>query len=74
MEYNELVRLWEYAFQMLYEKDIALFETDVQERSIAGRLAIYLQHKYDGGLKKMPALTWNIIEKEMILSVHTQKM
>lgn len=52
MEYNELVRLWKYAFQMLYEKDIALFETDVQERSIAGRLAIYLQHKYDGGLKK----------------------
>ena len=52
MEYNELVRLWEYAFQMLYEKDIALFETDVQERSIAGRLAIYLQHKYDGGFKK----------------------
>ena len=52
MEYNELVRLWEYAFQMLYEKDIALFETDVQERSIAGRLAIYLQHKYDGGFEK----------------------
>lgn len=51
MEYNELVRPWEYAFQMLYEKDIALFETDVQERSIAGRLAIYLQHKYDGGFR-----------------------
>ncbi len=25
----------------------ALFETDVQERAIAGRLAIYLQHEFD---------------------------
>lgn len=52
MEYNDLIQLWEYAFQMLYEKDIALFDTDVQERSIAGRLAIYLQHRYDDGFKK----------------------
>lgn len=29
MEYNDLIQLWEYAFQMLYEKDIALFDTDV---------------------------------------------
>lgn len=64
MEYNDLIQLWEYAFQMLYEKDIALFDTDVQERSIAGRLAIYLQHRYDDGFKKMPVLIWSIIGKE----------
>lgn len=47
MDYNELIGLWTKAFNWLYEKDVALFETDVQERAIAGRLAIYLQHEFD---------------------------
>ena len=41
MDYNELIALWTKAFNWLYEKDVALFETDVQERAIAGRLAMY---------------------------------
>ena len=52
MKYNELIGLWEYAFQMLYENDMALFDTDVQERAIAGRLAIYLQYGYDKHFEK----------------------
>lgn len=39
-------------FQMLYENDMALFDTDVQERAIAGRLAIYLQYGYDKHFEK----------------------
>ena len=57
MDYNELICLWTKAFNWLYDKDIALFETDVQERAIAGRLAIYLQHEFDGkggGVELLP--------------------
>ena len=36
---------------MLYEKDRELFIADVQERAIAGRLAIYLQHILDPDFK-----------------------
>ena len=46
-DYKELIGLWTNAINWLYEKDVALFETDVQERAIAGRLAIYLQHEFD---------------------------
>lgn len=52
MKYTELIGLWEYAFQLLYENDMALFDTDVQERAIAGRLAIYLQYGYDKHFEK----------------------
>lgn len=52
MDYNELIGLWTKAFNWLYDKDIALFETDVQERAIAGRLAIYLQHEFDPHYEK----------------------
>ncbi|MFV8821625.1 hypothetical protein [Faecalibacterium sp. 9] len=52
MDYNELIALWTKAFNWLYEKDVALFETDVQERAIAGRLAMYLQHEFDPHYEK----------------------
>lgn len=51
MEYDDLIRVCEQAFQMLYEKDKELFIADVQERAIAGRLAIYLQHILDPNFK-----------------------
>ena len=47
MELEDFLDLWNYAFRMLYKKDISLFRTDAQERSIMGRLAIYLQNRYD---------------------------
>lgn len=52
MNYDELISLWTKAFNWLYEKDLALFETDVQERAIAGRLAIYLQYEFDPHFEK----------------------
>lgn len=52
MDYNKLIALWTKAFNWLYEKDVALFETDVQERAIAGRLAMYLQHEFDPHYEK----------------------
>lgn len=47
MELKDFLDLWNYAFRMLYKKDISLFRTNVQERSIMGRLAMYLQNRYD---------------------------
>lgn len=47
MEREEFIDLWNYAFQMLYRNDTSLFRTTAQERSIAGRLAMYLQYGYD---------------------------
>lgn len=52
MNYDELISLWTKAFNWLYEKDLALFETNVQERAIAGRLAIYLQYEFDPHFEK----------------------
>lgn len=52
MNYDELISLWTKAFNWLYAKDMALFETDVQERAVAGRLAIYLQYEYDPHFEK----------------------
>lgn len=56
MDYNELIDLWTKAFNWLYEKDVVLFETDVQERAVAGRLAIYLQHEFDPRYEKAPCI------------------
>lgn len=64
MNYDELISLWTKAFNWLYEKDLALFETNVQERAIAGRLAIYLQYEFDPHFEKMLVLIWSIIGKE----------
>lgn len=47
MEYDELKALWQYALSMLYEKDRRLLRYNVNERTIACRLALYLQLKYD---------------------------
>lgn len=52
MEYGQLIDLWTNAFNMLYQKDIVLFDNDAQERTIAGRLAMYLQFKYDPHFEK----------------------
>ena len=52
MNFDELISLWTKAFNWLYKKDMALFETDVQERAIAGRLAMYLQQEYDPHFEK----------------------
>lgn len=52
MEYAELKALWNYALSMLYEKDKILMENNVSERTIACRLAFYLQLKYDPCFKK----------------------
>lgn len=47
MEYDELKALWQYALSMLYKKDRRLLLYNVHERTIACRLALYLQLKYD---------------------------
>lgn len=47
MEYAELKALWQYALSMLYKKDRRLLRYNVHERTIACRLALYLQLKYD---------------------------
>lgn len=47
MEYEKLIDLFDYALRMLYEKDHLLFDVEAQERTFAGRLAIYLQHAFD---------------------------
>ena len=52
MDDKELIGLWTKAFNWLYEKDVVLFKTDVQERAIVGRLAIYLQHEFDPHYEK----------------------
>lgn len=52
MEYENLMGLFDHALQMLYEKDFDLFITHAQERTFAGRLAIYLQQAYDPNLQK----------------------
>lgn len=52
MEYNTLISLFDYALQMLYEKDLDLFIIYAQERTFAGRLAIYLQQAYDPNFQK----------------------
>ena len=52
MEYETLIDLFDYALHMLYEKDFDLFITHAQERTFAGRLAIYLQQAYDPNFQK----------------------
>lgn len=47
MEYEKLIDLFDYALRMLYEKDHVLLDIEAQERAVAGRLAIYLQHAFD---------------------------
>ena len=47
MEYEKLIDLFDYALRMLYEKDHILIDVEAQERAVAGRLAIYLQHAFD---------------------------
>ena len=47
MEYEKLIDLFDYALRMLYEKDHILLDVEAQERAVAGRLAIYLQHAFD---------------------------
>lgn len=46
MEYEKLIDLFDYALRMLYEKDHVLLDIEAQERAVAGRLAIYLQHAF----------------------------
>lgn len=47
LEYEKLIDLFDYALRMLYEKDHILLDIEAQERAVAGRLAIYLQHAFD---------------------------